>query len=399
MSDTITGYQQGAADRAAGRPMAVPAGASPEYADAYRRGWERTDSHTSQDNHKSLTRENHTSHESHTGQGVSDEDQQRAEDEALLAGVRNGTWLTVQQFPPLRYAVPGLIPEGLTMLVGPPKAGKSWLVANLLLSIASGGYAVGAIKIPQPRRVFYLALEDGDRRMQSRCRIILGPDAEIPPLYHYVTTVPPGQVVRVMEAWLRRHPDTAMIVLDTLGKVLPPAAHGETSYSRDYRVGDSLRRITSAHPGLSLVVVHHERKATSEDFIDSVSGTHGLAGSMDTVMVLARKRKARDALLMVTGREVPEEEYALLLEDGVHWRLDGANLLEAADRAQSRRESEGISDKSAEIIDYIRSQPDRQATAKELAAEFGRDVYEYLRRHTEAGRIHKVKRGVYSVPS
>jgi len=399
MSDLITGYQQGAADRAAGRPMAALDGASAEYAEGYRKGWENGESHTSRAKLRLLTSENQQSHTSHAAQEMSEEERQRAEDDALLAAVRDGAWLDAQKFPPLRWAVPGLVPEGLTMLVGPPKAGKSWLVADLLLAVAAGGYALGAIRIPEPRRVLYLALEDGDRRMQSRCRAILGLDAEIPTLYHYVTTVPPGRVVRVIEAWLRRHPDTAMVVLDTLGKVMPPAAHGETTYSRDYRVGDSLKRITNDHPGLSLIVVHHERKAASEDFIDSVSGTHGLAGSMDTVMVLARKRKAADALLMVTGREIPEEEYALLLEDGIHWRLDGANLLEAADRAQNRRESEGISDKSAEIIDFIRNQPDRQATAKQLAEKFGKDVYEYLRRHAEAGRITKVKRGVYAVPT
>ena len=96
-------------------------------------------------------------------------------DGELLAGVRDGAWLTAQDFPPLAYAIAGLIPEGLTLEVGPPKAGKSWLTLGLLLAVASGGVALGAIKAAPPRRVLYLALEDGDRRMQDRCRALLGP--------------------------------------------------------------------------------------------------------------------------------------------------------------------------------------------------------------------------------
>ena len=45
----------------------------------------------------------------------------------LLAGLHTGAWLDMQEFPPLAFAVPGIIPEGFTLLVGPPKAGKSWL--------------------------------------------------------------------------------------------------------------------------------------------------------------------------------------------------------------------------------------------------------------------------------
>src|ERR1700677_2927422 len=116
-----------------------------------------------------------------------------------------------------------------------------------------------------------------------------------------------------------------MVVIDTLGKVMPPAIPGESAYQRDYRVGSALKRIADDNPGLSVVVLHHDRKAASEDFVDSVSGTHGLAGSADTVVVLARKRQSNEGVLMVTGRDVEENEYALTMQDAA-WRLDGADL-------------------------------------------------------------------------
>ncbi|MBO2439810.1 AAA family ATPase [Actinomadura nitritigenes] len=341
-----------------------------------------------------VTSHSHTPHGSHTPPEAED---QEAEDAALLAGVRDGAWLDVQDFPPLRWAVPGLIPEGLTLLVGPPKAGKSWLLANLLLSIAYGGRALGRLPVGPARRVLYLALEDGDRRMQSRCRIIL--DGEpIPGLFHYKTTIPPGRVIAVIEAWMRRHPDTAMVVLDTLGKVMPQALQGESSYQRDYRIGSALKRVADATPGLSLVLIHHDRKAAAEDFVDAVSGTNGLAGSADSIVVLARNRKSEEAVLKVTGRDVPEEEYALRLEDGTRWMLDGDDLRQAAVNVGRREQTQNLGDTSTAILDYIGRQLE-PVRAAEITDKFGKSAAEYLRRLEQSGRLHKPKRGLYVVPS
>lgn len=164
----------------------------------------------------------------------------------LLAGLRNGSWLDGQDFPPLAYAVPGLIPEGLTVLVGAPKIGKSWLVLGCALAVASGGVALSGIACPGERDVLYLALEDGHRRMQARCRAILAspyrPDDPIPARYAYLLRINPGEVVATIRAWLELHGSSApLVIVDTLGKVMPPAMSGETPYSRDYRVMGQLK--------------------------------------------------------------------------------------------------------------------------------------------------------------
>ena len=82
---------------------------------------------------------------------------------------------------------------------------------------------------------------------------------------------------------------------------------GESAYGRDYRVGGALKRVVDDHPGASLVALHHDRKAASEDFVDSVSGTHGLAGAADTVILLSRhvsptRRPARNRPRRSRGR-------------------------------------------------------------------------------------------------
>jgi len=306
--------------------------------------------------------------------------------------MRDGAWLDGQEFPPLRYAVDGLLPEGFSLLIGPPKAGKSWLALGILLAVSNGSYALGSIGMGRPRRVFYLALEDGDRRMQDRCRTILGDDA-IPATFHYQTVIEPGFVCQTIEAFLHLYPDTALVIVDTLGKVMPQAMPGESSYQRDYRVAGRLKRIADSKPGLAITALHHDRKAASEDFVESVSGTNGLAGAADTIVVLARKRQAQEALLMVTGRDVPEAEYGLILDNGL-WRLDGADLGEAQAAAQQRQDAAGLGDVSVNILQFVRENPDG-CRAKDVVDKFGRDAYQYLGRLEERGDLIKIKRGWY----
>ncbi|MCZ7526558.1 MAG: hypothetical protein M5U14_09385 [Acidimicrobiia bacterium] len=96
-----------------------------------------------------------------------------------------------------------------------------------------------------------------------------------------------------------------------------PALNGETTYQRDYRIGAALKALTDDHPGTTVIVNHHDRKASSDDFVDAVSGTHGLAGSADTVVILGRGRHDSTGLVQVTGRDVPEAEYAVTFVEGV----------------------------------------------------------------------------------
>lgn len=314
----------------------------------------------------------------------------------LLAGLRSGDWLDQQQFPPLHYPVPGVIPEGMTLLVGAPKIGKSWLVLGLLLGVASGGAALGGIRLGEPRRVLYLALEDGDRRMQDRCRQLLEGDP-IPPLYTYLTQVPPGRILDTIEAALDRYPDTAMVVIDTLGKVMPQAMPQETTYQRDYRVAGKLKAIADDKPGLALVVIHHDRKAGADDFVERVSGSNGLAGAADTIVVLSRERQSADGLLQITGRDISEGEYALTVTGGA-WALDGGDLDAAAKRAQERQATAGLGDRSVEVLQAINEHPEGLSPS-DVAAVVGIEAVHarvYLGRLLDAGRIAKPRRGLYT---
>jgi AAA domain len=315
----------------------------------------------------------------------------------LLAGLRNGAWLDGQVFPPLRYAVPGLIPEGSVLLCGAPKIGKSWFVLGCCLAVAAGGTALAAIATGEPQPVLYLALEDGDRRMQDRCRKLLS-GAPIPARFDYMTRITPGQLLPTITAWLDRHPDGhPLVVIDTLGKVMPAALIGESAYQRDYRTGSALKRLCDTRPGLTLLVNHHERKAASDDFVDSVSGTHGLAGAADTIIVLDRDRGKSEGRLKVTGRDVSEGEYALTIADGCQWTLDG-DLDQAASQAAQMRAVAGLGDRSAEVTALVSRNSDGTRAA-DVARALGTGeatARTYLARLHESGRIARPARGLYT---
>lgn len=314
----------------------------------------------------------------------------------LLDGLRTGDWLHAQDFPPIRWTVPNIIPEGSTLFVGPPKIGKSWFLLSLCLGLASGGRTLG-MQLEQ-RPVMYLALEDGDRRLQDRCRRLMIHD-RIPAGFQYMTRTQPGSVIATIEEWMGQYSgDAPVVVLDTLGKVMPPALMGESTYQRDYRVGSALKRLVDDVPSAALITAHHDRKAESADFIDAVSGSNGLAGSADTIVLLSRPRHELDGTVQVTGRDVPEGEYAVTYTDGCRWELGAGTLTEAAQIAAQRRSTAGLGDRSAEMVAIVARHP-KGVKAAEVADELGMDAKHagtYLARLAHDQRINRSGRGVYT---
>lgn len=323
------------------------------------------------------------------------EENDEAAEDALLDTLRNGAWLDQQVFPPLAWAVFGLLPEGFGLFTGAPKAGKSWAALGIALAVSSGTPALGSVDTGDARPVLLLALEDGDRRLQGRCRALLGDGASIPELMDYQTSTSPQLVIPLIRAWLRKHGhQRPLIVLDTLGKVMPPALPGEGAYQRDYRIGSQLKRLVDEHPGSCLLVVHHTRKSGAEDWMDSTSGTNGLNGAADWTANLSRPRNEDRGILRVTGRDVPEGEYAIRSESG-RWTIEGEALAEAARVAAEAKLQGEIGDRSMQILQYVEDVG--EVTPKQVVDHFGwDDARVLLARLFDAGRLGKPKRGTYT---
>ena len=60
------------------------------------------------------------------------------------------------ELPEPRWAVAGVLPEGVVLLVGKSKLGKSWLALDAAIAIAEGGIVWGAIEVEQGDGVAHL---------------------------------------------------------------------------------------------------------------------------------------------------------------------------------------------------------------------------------------------------
>lgn len=303
----------------------------------------------------------------------------------LLAPIRNGRDLDHATFPPISWSVPGLIPEGFTLLAGAPKLGKSWMALDLALGVAAGGKVLSSIGVASGR-VCYLAFEDSQRRLQQRSRHLLGREP-IPEPFDYLTRLDePARLLDTLKAWLAVHRDEArLIIVDTLGKIMPPAPQGTTQYLHEYTVGSALARLAADHQ-VAIVVVHHQRKMRSADFLENVSGTNGLTGTADTIALLERARGEGEAALKVTGRDVEDQELGLRMVGGA-WVLTG----------EPPRDPD-LGDKAAAIVAYVNRCPGG-ARAEDIADAIGMTSHTartYLARLAEADRIVRSGRGLYT---
>jgi RecA-family ATPase len=290
------------------------------------------------------------------------------------------------EFPEPKWAVPGILAEGVNLLAGPPKVGKSWLSLGLSLAVAAGGYAFDSVPV-QGGPVLYLALEDTPRRLQTRMRKILGGQAA-PSQLTLVTECPPFPQggSDAIAGWLKRNPDARMVVIDVFAKMRGPAPQGVSQYDADYVAVGYAKRIAD-HYGIAVVLVHHVRKQGSDDFLTEVSGTNGIAGAADATLVLKRARGQADGILHVTGRDVDEAEYALRFQaaSGAWQMLDGP----ASDHT--------IGDTRAAILRYVRENPgvrprDIAAALPDIDAD---TVRRYCSRMAGVGQLAKDAGGRY----
>jgi hypothetical protein len=218
--------------------------------------------------------------------------------------------LVAEEFPEPRWAVPGIVPEGCTLLAGPPKVGKSWLTLDLGVSVSTGGKALGRLDVPAGP-VLYLALEDPPRRLKDRLLKVLAGDPA-PPTMTLATSCPPlpeGGDKRIA-AWLAQHPDARLVVVDVFTRMRGPKPPGSSPYEADYAAVAQMKAVADAY-GVALILVAHVRKQEADDFLETVSGTNGLAGAADAVAVLRRPRGKADGELRITGRDVEEATFAL----------------------------------------------------------------------------------------
>lgn len=234
-----------------------------------------------------------------------------------------GVQLCAEDLPEVSCAVANLLPEGLAVLAGKPKMGKSFMSFNIGVAIAQGGIVMGDIPVDEGD-VLILALEDNKRRLKKRLLQMLAGDAP-PERLHMETEWPREDEggLDLLDQWLGLHAGTKLVVIDTLARFR--RSDGDRKYQDDYAAIAGLAHLAGLHQ-VCILLITHFRKAISEDgdWVDNITGTLGIAGAADTLLGLTRSRNGHDAILHVTGRDVEPQDLALRWNGIVaQWHIEG----------------------------------------------------------------------------
>lgn len=235
--------------------------------------------------------------------------------------------LLAKDLPPLQWAVPGLVPAGLGILAAPPKAGKSVLAYQLSVELSLGHGLLG--RMVQRRPVLYYALEDGELRSQTRIKAAL--DGRTMPdnlsLFWEAPRIGEGLEEEVGD-YLEGHP-AGVVIIDVLSKVRPRGQGKGNAYDEDYGTLAGLHAVTKAHPLSTILIITHDRKQGSEDWVTRVTGTRGVTGAADFAIFIERKRGQTVGSIYVTGRDVPDDAIDATFM-GSRWELADIALIVGA---------------------------------------------------------------------
>ena len=221
--------------------------------------------------------------------------------------------------PPL---IDGLLYPGTYLFAGAPKLGKSFLMAQIAYHISVGldmwGFPV------RQGTVLYLALEDDYHRLQERLYRMFGTDST--DNLHFAIKAPDLEngLDEQLENFIRQHPDTSLIIIDTLQKIREVGGE-KYSYANDYEIVARMKEFADKHC-ICLLLVHHTRKQTADDKFDMISGTTGLLGAADGAFLLQKKKRTSNAATLdVSGRDQPDQKlYINRNSETLQWELEEA---------------------------------------------------------------------------
>lgn len=229
------------------------------------------------------------------------------------------------QRTPRKDVVPGVFYEGLYIVAGKSKIGKSWLGLGAGMAIAAGGQAFGTIQVLQGEAL-YLDLEDNDFGLEDRIKTLLPPGGSAPSRFFVQTAWPRLDAVGLdaLEAFIQAHPDLRMVIIDPWVDIKPRIKYrsGTTLYDSDYEALQGVKRLADTYH-LCILIYFHTRKEGAEDPFDEINASSGAPACADGSYILKRGRGEADATLWGTSRTFKGEvNIALSFKDG-YWTYVG----------------------------------------------------------------------------
>ena len=273
----------------------------------------------------------------------------------------DGETLMSQPLRPPDFVVDSLLSQGLHILAGSPKVGKSWLALWLAVTVAKGE-PVWNMAVRQGATL-YPCLEDSVLRIQNRLFEIT---EDAPDSVHFCTECRPiGQgLEEQIESFAAEHPGTVLVIIDTLQMVRP--VHDAT-YANDYRDLSALKQLAD-QLGLAILLIHHLRKEKAEDVFHRISGTTAISGAVDSSFTLVEERRGSGrAKLTCIGRDIEYRELELERNADNVWEL----------LSDSRTQPERLEERIVFLLSgFLKSQGEFIGTPTELSQRIDPDGQE-----------------------
>ena len=311
----------------------------------------------------------------------------RAAESASHLPIFNAFDLGNTEFPSIRFIVPGILPEGATLLAGRPKLGKSWLALDIALAVAKGEDCLGVTCTQGD--ALYLGLEDNKRRIQSRLQK-LSPARALEPWparLEFATSWNRHDEggLEDIRNWAKSKLHPRLVVVDVLAQFR--GARSNNDYDSDYHAIKELQEL-AGELQMAILIVHHVRKSAGEfDPFEKISGTLGLSGAADTAIVL--DRDSNGCTLFARGRDLEEFEKAVTFDKfECRWVM----MREAAS-VRRTDERQRILDVLLEVRDAMSPTDIADASAMQR-----NNVKQLLFKMVKSGEVNKAGRGQYIHP-
>lgn len=234
--------------------------------------------------------------------------------------------------------------------------------------------------------VLYLANEGGERSFRQRLDLMPNYTPCSTRLRITETDEPLGERLEAqLEWWLATADDPRLVVIDTYASVAPET-RGVNRHQEDYNGLAGLASLACRYPDTLVAVVHHTRKAESDDVMHRISGSQGMTAATDANAVLTRQTASQHCLLSIRPRNAEESELVMQRNpETLRWSIVGDDERSQLEAGRQR------------ILDWLEDHP-TGSTPKEVADGLGMpydSVRQFLSQMKAARQVSSPRRGHY----
>jgi hypothetical protein len=265
--------------------------------------------------------------------GVTATHTERPPQQLDLPLIYSGCDLAKMEFPPVKWIIEDLLPQGCYIFAGRPKLGKSWLGLQLAGAVASGSKFLNK-NVTRGTSVIF-GLEDNLRRFKGRLKAL---DIDLTKLTDLKISTDLKRTENggreQLEALLQQL-KPRLVVIDTLARIRT-AQTNKVGYSEDYNAIAPFQDLANKYECCILVVTHTRKSdAPSEDPLETITGTLGISGAADGVVVLEGNRSSSLFNLHLIGRDIADTEPLTIRKrstGGWDYEADGAKAILTQER-------------------------------------------------------------------